>query len=128
MRKTRAELFRYLANGALATAVHFAVLVLNVEILAFSSIGAANFIAAIFGSAAAFIGNRYFVFRALEASVGQHLVKFTGLYLLMASFHGVALFIWTDLCHWSYTLGFLVATSIQITLGFLGNKLWVFRS
>ena len=124
----RAELLRYLLNGAVATTAHFAVLTLNVEVLAFESVGLANFVAAIFGSTVAFLGNRYFVFRNSGESVTRQGTKFLGLYVSMACFHGLALFIWSDLYKWNYTHGFVIATSIQIFLGYLGNKLWVFRT
>jgi putative flippase GtrA len=128
MVRMRAELIRYFLSGGLATVVHFAVLTLNVEVLAFESVGLANFVAAIFGSTTAFLGNRYFVFRNASESFTRQLGKFIGLYVSMACFHGAALFLWTDLMGWNYTYGFVIATAIQILLGYLGNKLWVFKA
>jgi putative flippase GtrA len=124
----RSELLRYLVNGVLATGVHFLVLTANVEIFSFDSVGLANFVAAIFGSSAAFLGNRYYVFRKRHVSVAGQLAKFSGLYLTMACFHGLALFVWSDLLGWNYIQGFVLATAMQILLSYLGNKLWVFTA
>jgi putative flippase GtrA len=128
MRGLRAELLRYLLSGGLATGVHFLVLTLNVEVFAFDSVGLANFVAAIFGSTAAFLGNRYYVFRRMHVSIAGQLARFSGLYLSMACFHGLALLVWSDLLGWNYILGFILATAIQILLSYLGNKLWVFKA
>lgn len=128
MVELRAELFRYLLSGAVATGVHFSVLTINVEVLAVESVGLANFVAAIFGSTSAFLGNRYLVFSSVREPLVKQLAKFSGLYFSVACFHGLALFIWSDLFRWSYAHGFVVATMIQIALGYLGNKLWVFKA
>lgn len=124
----RSELFRYLVNGGIATGVHFAVLYTNVELLHFESVGLANFVAAVFGSTAAFLGNRHLVFRSTTAGVRSQLPRFAGLYLAAATFHGLALFAWSDLLGWHYTSGFVVATLLQVVIGYLGNKLWVFKA
>ncbi|MFA6985799.1 MAG: GtrA family protein [Arenimonas sp.] len=128
MIELRAELLRYLLSGAVATVVHFVVLTINVEVLALESVGLANFIAAIFGSTSAFLGNRYLVFRTVREPLVKQLAKFSGLYFSVACFHGLALFIWSDLLRWNYAHGFVVATMIQIAFGYLGNKLWVFKA
>ena len=117
---------RYLLNGVAATAIHFLVLSVNVEMLHFRSTGVANLVAALFGSASAFVGNRYFVFRKREDAMHRQAVKFAILYLSMAGLHGAVLFAWSDLYGWDYRIGFVVATSMQVVAGFFGNKHLVF--
>jgi putative flippase GtrA len=121
------ELTRYILNGVTSTAAHFLVLTINVEILRFESAGMANFVAALFGSTVAFVGNRYFVFQKFEEAIHRQAMKFVFLYLSMACLHGAALFVWSDICKWGYRSGFLVATAIQVVAGFLGNKYLVFK-
>lgn len=88
----------------------------------------ANFIAAWFGITASFLGNRYFVFRRKESPWRRQARLFLALYLPIACLHGLMLFVWTDVFHLNYTAGFMIATSIQTMLSYLGNKLLVFSA
>lgn len=121
------ELLRYGINGVAATAVHFAVLSFNLNVLGFQSAGVANMLAAIFGIAASFMGSRYFVFPRTGESIITQAMKFSGLYGVIALLHGLTLFIWTDLYGFDYKAGFLIATAVQISMSYFGNKFLVFR-
>ena len=123
-----AEVGRFILNGLLATAVHYAVLTFNLRVLGIPSAGVANFIAAWFGIGASFIGNRFFVFRHGGAPMTRQAVRFLALYAAAACLHGLLLFVWTDVLHLDYTAGFLLATAFQTVLSYLGNKLFVFAS
>ena len=121
-----AELGRFVINGVVATAVHYGVLSLNVNVLGFPSAGVANFVAAWFGIAASFIGSRFFVFRRKEAPWVRQALRFLALYASIACLHGLLLFVWADTFHMNYTAGFALATVLQTILSYLGNKLLVF--
>ena len=121
------ELIRYGLNGVVATTIHYVVLTLNLNVLSMSSAGIANFAAALFGTTASFIGSRYFVFRQVTEGFMAQGAKFFGLYAFFASLHGMILFIWTDLWSLDFRLGFLIATGLQVSLGYLGSKLIVFK-
>ena len=54
-------------------------------------------------------------------------IKFSGLYGFIAVLHGLVLLIWTDLYDLDYRFGFIIATLIQVSLSYLGNKFLVFR-
>jgi putative flippase GtrA len=123
----RQRAFRYLVNGAFATAVHFGVLVFNMQVLNWSSAGVANGVAAIFGIAASFLGSRYYVFPSSSEAVGAQLLKFLLLYLSIAFLHAGLLFVWADYYQLNYLLGFFVATLLQLLLSYWGNKLLVFK-
>lgn len=123
-----AEIGRFIANGLVATAVHYAVLSFNLRVLGMPSAGVANFIAAWFGIAASFIGNRFFVFPHRAAPVARQAARFLALYVAMACLHGLLLFAWTDVLHLDYTAGFLLATALQTVASYLGNKLFVFTA
>ncbi len=118
---------RYIINGLTATAVHFAVLTFNVEVVHFKFVGGANLVAALVASTVAFFGNRHFVFKKSDEPIKEQAVKFGGLYLAMASFHGVSLFLWSDVFHLDYRNGFILVTGLQVAIGYIGNKLLVFK-
>jgi putative flippase GtrA len=125
----RAELLRFIVNGLVATAVHFGVLTLNLEVLGFESAGLANLCAAVAGISASFLGNRCFVFlgSARQPWLPQAL-KFSVLYGAIALLHGAVLWLWTDRFGLDYRAGFLIATGLQVSLSYVGNKLLVFKS
>ena len=119
---------RYIVNGLVATAVHFAILTFNLEVLHMASAGLANFVAAILAISVSFMGSRHFVFRAAHAPVLRQAVFFVVLYTLIAVGHGLILYLWTDRAGLDYRLGFLVATGFQVACSFIGNKLLVFKT
>lgn len=114
-------------NGVFATAIHFGVLTFNMKVLNIPYAGVANLIAAIFGIATSFIGSRYFVFKGHQESLKVHFIRFTTLYVLIAMLHGLVLLIWTDWLAFDYRIGFLLATMMQVSISYLGNKKLVFK-
>jgi len=121
------EVLRYFLNGLIATAVHYGVLTFNMEVLALPFFGLANFIAALFGVATSFLGSRYFVFRGHSECFVAQATKFSGLYGTIALLHGSFMLVWSDLLHLDYRLGFLLATGLQVSLSYVGNKFLVFK-
>jgi putative flippase GtrA len=121
------ELFRYVINGLVSTAVHFGVLTFNLEILGLSSAGLANLLAACFGIISSFLGNRYFVFNGHRASILSQATSFSVLYGFIALLHGLILFVLSDCLKQDYRFGFLVATIFQFLLSYIGNKKMVFK-
>lgn len=121
------ELLRYGANGIVATTVHYAVLLLNLEVLKFHSAGIASLVGACFGIAVSFYGSRYCVFKKENENIVRQAIKFCGLYALIALIHGLTLWWWTDNCGFNYHAGFLFATSLQVIFGYCGNKFLVFN-
>ncbi len=118
---------RYIANGLVATTVHFGVLTFNLEVLKLPSAGVANFIAAIFGISVSFFGSRHFVFRAAHAQIVPQALSFTLLYSALAVAHGLILHLWTDRAGLDYRIGFLLATAFQVATSYFGNKALVFK-
>jgi putative flippase GtrA len=127
MKPNTLELIRYGINGLVATLVHYSVLTFNLKVLHFSSAGLANLLAAVFGITTSFLGSRYFVFANTGRSVLEEAVKFLGLYAAIAVLHGLLLFVWTDWYALDYKLGFVLATVLQVSLSYFGNKFLVFR-
>ena len=121
------KIVRYAINGILATVLHFSVLQINLKIFAMSSAGLANFIAAFFGITVSFFGNRYFVFKNYQKTILHQASMFGGVYAITTFSHGIVLYWWSDLEGWDYRTGFLLATIIQIFLGYWGTKLLVFK-
>ena len=123
----RNRLFRYILNGIVATAVHFLLLIIGVEWVEVYPVGLANLIAYIGGVVVSFLGNRYFVFSAVHTSFVSQVIKFGLLYAVLAVFHGIVLFIWSDIYGLDYKVGFLIATFFQFLLSYIGNKVMVFK-
>ena len=121
------EVLRYAINGFVATAVHFAVLAFNLHVLHFSSAGLANLTASLFGISASFVGSRYFVFPRTGEPIVAEALRFSGLYGAIALLHGAVLLVWSDYFGLDYRVGFLLATVLQVSLSYLGNKFLVFK-
>ena len=119
---------RYIVNGLVATAVHFAILTFNLEVVHMASAGLANFVAALCAISVSFMGSRHFVFRAAHAPAMRQAVSFVVLYTLIAVGHGLIPYLWTDRAGLDYRIGFLVATGFQVACSFIGNKLLVFKT
>lgn len=120
------EFLRYLVNGVAATIVHFAVLTFLMQVVGVPSAGLANFLAAIVGITASFLGSRYFVFRRHAGGLGTQLWRFALFYALFALIHAAVLYLWTDLAGFDYRFGFVIATALQVVMSFSANKLVVF--
>ncbi|AZP11729.1 GtrA family protein [Undibacterium parvum] len=121
------QLMRYLINGVVATMVHFGVLQFNLKLLHIPSAGIANFIAAFFGITVSFLGSRYYVFQDHQQTLLTQASKFLALYAIIACFHGLLLYVWSDLWGYDYRIGFLLATALQVSLSYIGNKFLVFK-
>lgn len=121
------EIVKYIINGLLATIIHYVILTVNMEIIGFKSAGLANFVAAFFGIFSSFMGNRYFVFKAIDKPFLKQSIVFILLYSLIAIIHGAILYVWTDLYYLDYRIGFVIASVVQFILSFSGNKLFVFK-
>ena len=118
---------RYLINGLVATAVHFAVLTFNLKVLGWGSAGVANMVAAVFGIAASFLGSRYFVFQGSVEPLFKQVYRFIFLYAAIALLHGALMYVWADHYHLNYIAGFVVATGMQVLCSYWGNKRMVFK-
>ncbi len=121
-----AEAVRYVVNGMAAAGVHYAALLFNLNVLAVPSAGLANLLAALVGITASFLGSRYFVFRGHAEGLLPQAAKFGLLYGAIALLHGLVLHLWTDLAHFDYRIGFLLALFLQVALSYWGNKRLVF--
>lgn len=126
-RRELGQIARYVVNGLLATAVHFGVLSLCLELLRLPSAGIANLIAAGFGITASFFGSRHFVFRRPDEPIARQAARFGALYAAIAVLHALVLALWTDLLGLDYRWGFLLATGLQVALSYWGNKRLVFN-
>jgi putative flippase GtrA len=118
---------RYLINGLAATCVSYAVLNLCIHVFHIPSAGVANFVAAIFGITASFLGSRHFVFPGTTESVWHQLARFWVRYAVLALMQAGVLFVWTDWAGLDYRVGFLIGTFLQMVCSYFGGKHWVFK-
>jgi putative flippase GtrA len=118
---------RYVINGVIATIVTYSVLSACIHVAHIPSAGISNFIAAVVGISASFIGNRNFVFPGGRESLWHQLGRFWILYAVLAVMQGVVMYVWADLAGLNYRIGFLIGTFLQMVFSYLGGKHWVFR-
>jgi putative flippase GtrA len=124
--QTPSMFLRFIANGAIATLIHYAVLAGLFESRAVASAGIANAFGAICGIAASYIGNRAFVFRATNSN-GSSLPRFLAVYAGVAAIHAGGLCLWTDLYGQPYWTGFVGLTMLSLMVTFTANRLFVFK-
>jgi putative flippase GtrA len=128
MKKHAPEVLRYIVNGLVATAVSYGVFHTNLTLFHMQSAGIANFIATCFGIVVSFLGSRYFVFRGHSGSSGSQAAKFLAFYGMLAVMQGAVLAVWTDWLHLDPNVGFVLATILQVSCSYFGNKFLVFRT
>ncbi len=119
---------RYIANGLLATGVHFLVLTFNLKVLEWSSAGLSNLVAALFGITSSFMGSRYFVFQGSREPLLKQIYRFLLLYAVIAGLHTFVMHVWVDVYVLNYIAGFVVATVMQVVFSYWGNKVLVFKA
>jgi len=120
-------LVRYIINGVIATTIHYVIFLFLYNVVEIGSAGLANFIAAIFGVMASFLGNRYFVFKSVEQKIVGQAILFYVLYGVIAVAHGLTMYFWVDILKFNQHVGFLLASIIQFAASFFGNKVLVFK-
>jgi putative flippase GtrA len=122
------RVMRYALNGLLATGVHYLTLTVMIGPLGVRPVGLANLMAAIIGIAASFVGNRRFVFKAVESPVKRQAVHFAVLYAILAVIHSACMYLWCDILNRDYQTGFLLATGLQFLFSYIFNSRVVFRN
>ncbi|MET3889505.1 putative flippase GtrA [Bosea sp. OAE506] len=115
----------FIVNGLLATGVHYATLMLLLEVVRVPSAGLANGMASIVGIAASYVGNRLMVFRSSQPARAT-LPRFLLLYASLALFHAGFLALWSDRLGLPYGWGFIVSTGLATVMSYLGNRYFVF--
>ena len=120
-----AQFLRYTSVGALATAVHYALLVLGVEAFGWPAFAASGF-GAVVGAQVAYAGNRRFTF-AHRGDVRASWPRFQATALVGA---GVGMGIVALGVRWGvhYLVAQMVATGASLVLTFAINRAWSFRA
>ena len=115
---------RYSAVGAVATAVHYLVLMLGVEAAGLPAYLASG-VGAVVGAQVAFIGNRRYTF-AHRGAIRESWVRFQGTAVLGALV-GMALVGAGVRAGVHYLLAQAIATALTLALTFAINRVWSFR-
>lgn len=114
---------RYSAVGALATATHYLVLVLCVEVAAWPAwLGSG--LGAVIGAQVAYLGNRRYTF-AHRGAIGASWLRFQGTALLGALL-GMAVVAAGVRIGVHYLLAQMLATGLSLALTFAINRGWSF--
>jgi len=115
---------RYVLMGGLATAVHYCVLVLMVEVWGVKP-GVAAAAGALGGALAAYVGNRRLTF-ASTAAHRQALPRFLIVAASGALLSGSLVWSGTTLLGMHYLIPQLLATALVLVAGFAMNRRWTF--
>ena len=115
----------FVVNGLAATGVHYATLLLLLEVLRVPSAGLANGLASVVGISASYLGNRLMVFRSTMPNKAT-LPRFLALYAALALFHAGFLALWSDRLGLPYGWGFIMSTGLATVMSYLGNRYFVF--
>ncbi len=119
-----AAFFRYSLIGLLATCVHYATLLILVELAGARAVSSTAF-GATCGALAAYVGNRQFTFSS-RAPHGQALPRFVVVAAFGAIASGSIVWAGTELLHMHYLMAQLVATALILWTGFVLNRRWTF--
>ena len=115
---------RYTAVGAFATAVHYLVLVLCVEVAGWPAYLGSG-LGAVIGAQIAYFGNRHYTF-AHRGAIGESWLKFQGTALLGALV-GMAIVAAGVRMGLHYLIAQILATGTTLALTFAVNRAWSFR-
>ncbi len=118
------QLIRYACVGAVATAAHYAILIVGVQWAHWPAWLASGYGAAI-GAQVAYLGNRWFTF-AYRAGIGASWLRFQVL-ALAGALLGMAIVAVAVRGGLYYVLAQMVATGIVMLLTFVLNRIWTFR-
>jgi putative flippase GtrA len=114
---------RYCAVGAVATAVHYGLLVAGVVLAGWSAWLCAG-IGAVAGAQVAFVGNRAFTFSGQPRRTASWLrFQYTA---LIGALVNMALVAAAVRLGWHYLLGQVLATALVVVLTFGINRRWTF--
>ena len=118
------QFVRYLEVGAVATVVHYALLIGSVEAAHWPAWVASGFGASI-GAQVAYLGNRWFTF-GCRSGISVSWLRFQVLALAGAllGMGIVAVVVWAGIY---YVLGQILATTLVVVMTFALNRAWTFR-
>jgi putative flippase GtrA len=111
--------------GVVATLVHYATLVILVDVLAIASATVATVVGSVVGIATSYVGNHSLVFRA-NADHLRFAPRFGLLYGLVMGLHGGLMYLCTEVFEAAYAWGFVAATALSSATTFLANRYFVF--
>lgn len=119
------KFFWYAVAGGLATAVHYAVLLILVEVVAMSPAPAAAS-GALCGAAISYIINRRLAFSGTAARHQQALPRFLLIAFAGAALNGSVVWAGVQLFGWYYLAAQAVATLVVLVLTYRLNRSWTF--
>ena len=117
--------FWYLLAGGIATAVHYAVLLIGVEVFAFAA-PASSVAGALVGALVSYFLNRHLTFPGAIVRHHQALPRFFLIALLGAALNGSLVWLGVHALAWHYLAAQALATLLVLALTFRLNRSWTF--
>ena len=120
------RVIKFLSVGAIATAIQYALLVIQVEVLSVSSV-VASFIAYSLSSVVNYLMNYYFTF----GSTAKHLqssAKFVLVAVIGLVVNTVLMYALIEIAGVHYLFAQIISTLIVLVWNYLAHKHWTYRS
>ena len=117
--------FWYTLTGGIATAVHYAVLVLLVEVFALPAAPSAAF-GALCGAVVSYLVNRLITFPGTNVRHQQAVPRFMLVALTGALLNGLLVWVGVHLLSWHYLVAQALASLLVLGLTYRLNRSWTF--
>ena len=115
----------YTLAGGLATAVHYAVLLVLVEVFSFPAASSAAF-GALCGAVISYLINRHVTFQGTAVGHQQAVPRFILIALAGATLNGALVWTGVHLLAWHYLAAQALATILVLALTYRINRSWTF--
>ncbi len=126
MRQLMRQSSAFLVVGAIATLVHYLIIVVLVDLLSIMRPTPATAVGSVVGIAVAYVGNQRLVFQA-DGAHRIYVPKFVATYLSVMAIHAGLMYLFTEQWGLAYEWGFITATIVSATTTFFANRLVVFK-
>lgn len=117
--------FLYVVAGGIATAAHYAVLLVLVEVFAFPAAPSAAF-GALCGAAVSYVVNRLMTFSGTLVRHRQAVPRFVLIAVVGAALNGALVWVGVYLLSWHYLAAQALATLLVLGLTYRLNRSWTF--
>ena len=117
--------FWYTLAGGIATAVHYAVLLIGVEVFAFDAVPLAV-TGALCGAIVSYLVNRHLTFSSTSVRQLHAVARFMLVAIFGAALNGCLVWVGVSLLAWHYLAAQVVATILVLGLTYRLNRSWTF--
>ena len=122
----RARFLRFLLVGCAATAVHYTILIVGVQLAGLSPVTASG-MGFCGGALVSYRGNRSFTFRSTAAH-GHAAPRFLAVLGVGMALNLALMYLFTAVLAWPYLVAQVLTTGLVLVWHFVGNAVWTFAA